>query len=124
MSDNGRYVRFRGVRLGNQVEPVGRAGYPPGSLQDRARPGDHPMAAAIVRRTDASFTVSVEVPYKGSMAAHPDRLGGDRGGVQGAGEAAAVRLGDALEGAWGGRGVERAMPDVHARALEPVLGPD
>jgi hypothetical protein len=41
-------------------------------------------------------------------------------GVQGAGEAAAVRLGDAVEGAWGG-GAVAAMPDLHGGAVVAIL---
>ena len=47
----------------------------------------------------------------------PDRQRGDGGGVQGAGEAAAVRLGDEVEGAGCGGGAEPAVPDVHDRAV-------
>ncbi len=57
-------------------------------------------------------------------AAHPDRQRGDRGGVQGAGQAASVPVGDAVEGARGGDGSGGAVPDVHAGALGPVLEPD
>ena len=55
---------------------------------------------------------------------HPDRQRGDGGGVQGAGEAAAVRVGDEVEGAGCGGGAEPAVPDLHDRALVAVLGQD
>src|SRR5512135_1513952 len=49
------------------------------------------------------------------------RFGRDGGGVQGSGETAVVWLGDEVEGAGGGGGVERAVPDVHDGALVAVL---
>jgi hypothetical protein len=43
--------------------------------------------------------------------------------VQGAGEATAVRLGDAVDGVGGG-GVEPAVPDLHDGSMVAVLGSD
>jgi len=44
--------------------------------------------------------------------------------MQGAGEAAAVRIGDEVEGAGCGGGAEPEMLDLHARALVAILGED
>ena len=44
--------------------------------------------------------------------------------MQGPGEAAAVRLGDEVEGAGSGGGAESAVLDIHDGALRPVLVED
>jgi hypothetical protein len=53
-----------------------------------------------------------------------DRQRGDRGGVQGGGEATVMRVGNGVEGAGCGGGAEPAMPDLHDRPLVAVLGED
>ena len=84
---------------------------------------DHPeVEAAITYFTNQSKAGRMD--YAPLVESNPDRLGGDGGGVQGPGQAAAVRVGDEVEGAGCGGGVERAMPDVHDRALVAVLGQD
>src|SRR4051794_31765709 len=55
------------VRPQNHVGFGGPADYPPG-VDTLCHPARSPnMAAAVVRRNDTAFTVTVEVPYKGSM---------------------------------------------------------
>ncbi len=54
----------------------------------------------------------------------PDRFGRQRGGMQGVGQAASMRLGNALEGARRGDGPGGSLSDVHAGALDAVLGSD
>ncbi len=63
------------------------------------------------------------LPAVGGVA-RPDRQRGDGGGVQGAGQAAALRLGDEVEGAGGGGGAEPAVPDVHDGSVVAVLEED
>ena len=58
---------IKGVWPGNHVEFAGPDGYPAGVAPLPSPAGARAMAAAIVRRTDTGFTVSVEVPYKDSM---------------------------------------------------------
>ena len=54
----------------------------------------------------------------------PIGSGGDGGGVQGACEAAAGRVGDEMEGAGRRCGAVAALPDVHDGPVVPVLVSD
>ena len=91
---------------------------------EKGVPSDQPeVEAAMTYFTNQSKAGRMDYPPL-VESNDPDRQRGDGGGVQGAGEAAAVRLGDEVEGAGCGGGAEPAVPDLHDGALVAVLGED
>ncbi len=109
-------ARSRRCRGGAEAVEVAVEGTSVGQARRGRAAGDHVLCEPVGCGPDG-------LPDTGASQ-RADRQRGDGGGVQGAGEAAAVRVGDEVEGAGGGGGVERAMPDVHDGALVAVLGQD
>src|SRR5262249_40015360 len=77
---------------------------------------DHLLHEPVARRSDGLC--------RAGGGGGADRDGCDGGGVQGDCQAAAVWLGDEVEGSGSGGGVELAVLELHTAAVVAVLGED
>ena len=100
-------------RVGAEAVAEAGPGTPLGQGRRGCAAGDH-----VLREPVGCGPDGLRQPGGGERA---DRQRGDGGGVQGDRQAAAVRLGDEVDGGWCGGGAEPAGVELHAGAMGSVL---